>query len=152
MISFDVPFEEKGIVISGVSSRLAARYMPKGCYWDSNKAIGFIIKNNSISILYALGVLNCSLYNYLAKGIINNTYSIQISGIHALPFILPDDDTKQKVEKVVKKIINNKQENLNYDYKKDQKRIDDIVFNFYSNLFNFSENFKKKLEKNYSIY
>lgn len=148
----NVPFESEGIVISGVSSRLAARYMPKGCYWDSNKAIGFIIKNNSISILYALGVLNCSLYNYLAKGIINNTYSIQISGIHALPFILPDDDTKQKVEKVVKKIINNKQENLNYDYKKDQKRIDDIVFNFYSNLFNFSENFKKKLEKNYSIY
>ena len=148
----NVPFESEGIVISGVSSRLAARYMPKGCYWDSNKAIGFTINNNSISIPYALGVLNSSLYNYLAKGIINNTYSIQLSGIHALPFILPDNDTKQKVEEIVKNIINNKQQNLNYDYKNDQKRIDDIVFNFYSNMFNFCENLKKKLEKKYSIY
>ena len=42
----NVPFEEEGIIISGVSSRLAARYMPWGCYWDSNKAIGFIKKKN----------------------------------------------------------------------------------------------------------
>ncbi|UCC21362.1 MAG: N-6 DNA methylase [Promethearchaeota archaeon] len=39
----NVPFEKEGIIISGVSSRLAARYMPGGCYWDSNKSIGFII-------------------------------------------------------------------------------------------------------------
>ncbi|GAH74294.1 unnamed protein product, partial [marine sediment metagenome] len=79
-----VPFEEEGIVISGVSSRLAARYMPKGCYWDSNKAMGFIIKDNSISIEYFLGLLNSSLYNYLSKGVLNNTSSIQLTGIHAL--------------------------------------------------------------------
>ncbi|MFX0008438.1 MAG: class I SAM-dependent DNA methyltransferase, partial [Candidatus Hermodarchaeota archaeon] len=46
----NVPFEKEGLIISGVSSRLAARYMPTGCYWDSNKAIGFIIKDQSISI------------------------------------------------------------------------------------------------------
>ena len=69
----NVPFEQEGIVISGVSSILAARYMPRGCYWDSNKAIGFIIKKKSVSIPYVLGLLNSSLYNYLAKGIINNT-------------------------------------------------------------------------------
>jgi hypothetical protein len=148
----NVPFESEGIVISGVSSRLAARYMPKGCYWDSNKAIGFIIKNNSISIHYALGVLNSSLYNYLAKGIINNTYSIQISGIHALPFILPDNDTKETVEKIVKNIIDNKEQNLNYDYRNDQKKIDDIVYDLYAGLFNFPQSIKKKLLKNYSIF
>ncbi len=148
----NVPFEEEGIVISGVSSNLAARYMPKGCYWDSNKAIGFILKNNSISIHYALGVINSSLYNYLAKGIINNTSSIQISGIHALPFILPDNDTKEKVERIVKNIIDNKKQSLNYDYKNDQKKIDDIVYDLYAKLFNFPQNLKKKLEKEYSIY
>ncbi|TFG15648.1 MAG: hypothetical protein EU535_01610 [Promethearchaeota archaeon] len=148
----NVPFESEGIVISGVSSRLAARYMPKGCYWDSNKAIGCIIRNNSISIYYALGVLNSSLYNYLAKGIINNTYSIQISGIHALPFILPDNDIKVKVERIVKNIIENKKQNLNYDYKNDQMKIDDIVYDFYAKLFNFPQSLKKKLQKQYSIY
>ncbi|MFO7796452.1 MAG: N-6 DNA methylase, partial [Promethearchaeia archaeon] len=85
----NAPFEEEGIVISGVSSRLAARYMPPGCYWDSNKAMGFIIKDKHFSIEYILGLLNSSLYNYLAKGIINNTNSIQLTGIHSLPIILP---------------------------------------------------------------
>ncbi|MEJ2277822.1 MAG: TaqI-like C-terminal specificity domain-containing protein, partial [Candidatus Lokiarchaeota archaeon] len=93
----NVPFEEEGIVISGISSRMAARYMPPGCYWDSNKAIGFILKNSSPSIEFFLGLLNSSLYNYLAKGIINNTSSIQISGIHALPIIIPKSDIVLKI-------------------------------------------------------
>ena len=148
----NVPFEREGIVISGVSSRLAARYMPKGCYWDSNKAIGFIIEKNSFSIEYALGLLNCSLYNYLMNGIINNTNSIQLTGIHALPFILPDNETKEKVESIVKKIIENKKEDINYDYKNDQKVIDDLIFDFYAKKVNFSQQFKEKLDNEYSIY
>ena len=148
----NVPFEQEGIVISGVSSRLAARYMPKGCYWDSNKAIGFCIKEDFISIEYILGVLNSSLYNYLMKGIINNTNSIQITGIHALPFILPDKEIKEKVERLVKRIIENKEKNFYYDYKDEQKRIDDIIFVFYSTRFNLPMKFKKKLDENFSIY
>ena len=148
----NVPFEQEGIVISGVSSRLAARYMPKGCYWDSNKAIGFHIKEDIISIEYALGVLNSSLYNYLMKGIINNTNSIQITGIHALPFILPDKEVKEKVERLVKRIIKNKEKNFYNNYMYDQKRIDDIIFAFYSNRFNLPMKLKKKLDENFSIY
>lgn len=148
----NVPFEEEGIVISGISSRLAARYMPKGCYWDSNKAIGFKIKNNSISIEYALALLNSSLYNYLAKGILNNTNSIQITGIHALPFIIPDNEAKTKIEHLVRKIIENKKINLSYDYIKEQKQIDDIIFNFYAKIFFLSKDLKKKLDEKYSIY
>lgn len=148
----NVPFEEEGIVISGISSNLAARYMPKGCYWDSNKAIGFIIKDRAISILYMLGLLNSSLYNYLAKGIINNTNSIQITGIHALPFILPNIKTKSKIEGIVKQIIIGKEKNQNYDYRDAQKEIDDLVYSLYSNKFNFPSNLKKELDETYSIY
>ncbi|MHA1489037.1 MAG: Eco57I restriction-modification methylase domain-containing protein [Promethearchaeota archaeon] len=148
----NVPFEEEGIVISGVSSRLAVRYMPEGCYWDSNKAIGFIIRDSKISIEYALGLLNSSLYNYLAKGIINNTNSIQISGIHALPFILPDNETKEKVEQIVQKIMENKKKNLNFDYKNDQKIIDEVILEFYSKKFNFPRHLKEKLDSKFSVY
>ncbi|MFW9895009.1 MAG: Eco57I restriction-modification methylase domain-containing protein [Candidatus Thorarchaeota archaeon] len=148
----NIPFEEEGIVISGVSSRLAARYMPRGCYWDSNKAIGFIPKKKTISIPYILGVLNSSLYNYLAKGIINNTSSIQISGIHALPFVLPDNETKEKIEKIVNKIINCKVKDQNYNYVFEQKEIDNIIFNFYRNKYKFSMNLKKKLDDSFAIY
>lgn len=147
----NVPFEEEGIVISGVSSRLAARYMPKGCYWDSNKAIGFIIDDKTISIEYALGLLNSSLYNYLAKGIINNTSSIQITGIHALPFISPSRELKEQVELLVKRIISNKKRDLNYDYTPEQKTIDTIIFDFYAEKFHFREKLKKKLDESFSL-
>lgn len=148
----NVPFEQEGIVISGISSRLAARYMPRGCYWDSNKAIGFIIKNKLISIEYMLGLLNSSLYNYLAKGIINNTSSIQISGIHAIPFIEPEKEIKKKVENLVDNIIKSKEKNLEYDYTKEQKAIDNTIFEFYTNEFNLPNNLKKELDYKYSIY
>jgi hypothetical protein len=148
----NVPFEHEGIVISGVSSRLAARYMPKGCYWDSNKAIGFLIKKDLVSINYMLGLLNSSLYNYLAKGIINNTSSIQITGIHAIPFIEPDKEIKEKVENCVNVIIKNKEKDLEYDYVKEQKVIDDIIFEFYAKIYNLPIKLKKELDKKYSFY
>ena len=148
----NVPFESEGIIISGVSSKLAARYMAKGCYWDSNKAIGFIIKNKFLSIEYVLGLLNSSLYNYLAKGIINNTNSIQISGIHALPFILPDNNIKTKIENLVKQIINMKKKDLSYNYEQEQRIIDNLVFDFYSSKFHFSHNLSRVLENEYSLY
>jgi tRNA1(Val) A37 N6-methylase TrmN6 len=148
----NVPFEEEGIVISGVSSRLAARYMPEGCFWDSNKAIGFLIKNDSISINYLLGLLNSSLYNYLAKGIINNTNSLQLTGIHALPFVIPDNIAKRKVEELVDSIIFNKKEKVNYDYIAEQKEIDNVIFNFYSEKFHFTKKLKVKLDDSFSAY
>jgi len=147
-----VPFREEGIVISGVSSRLAARYMPKGCYWDSNKAMGFIVQDSSISIEYFLGLLNSSLYNYLSKGILNNTNSIQLTGIHSLPFIKPDNGTHEDISLLVKKIIENKKKMLSYDYTEEQKAIDNIIFEFYTNRFNLSQNLKKNLDENYAIY
>lgn len=147
-----VPFLEEGVVISGVSSRLAVRYMPKGCYWDSNKAIGFIIKENSVSIEYVLGVLNSSLYNYLAKGIINNTNSIQITGIHALPFLVPSPNVRSRIETLVRTIIREKKKNPEYNYILEQKDIDNQVFELYSNQFSFTSELKEKLDKYYSIY
>ena len=147
-----VPFGEEGIVISGVSSRLAARYMPEGCYWDSNKAMGFIVKDSSISIEYFLGLLNSSLYNYLSKGILNNTNSIQLTGIHSLPFIKPDKGTQNAVSLLVKKIIENKKKMLSYDYSEEQKSIDSIIFEFYTKRFNLSQNLRKNLNENYAIY
>ncbi len=147
-----VPFGEEGIVISGVSSRLAARYMPEGCYWDSNKAMGFIIVDPSISIEYFLGLLNSSLYNYLSKGIINNTNSIQLTGIHSLPFIKPDKRTHDKICLLVKNVIENKKEDLSYDYTMEQKSIDNIIFELYSKSFNLSQKLKTQLDSNYAIY
>jgi len=137
----DAPFGHEGIVISGISSRLAARYMPEGCYWDSNKAIGFILVNKHISIEYMLGLLNSSLYNYLAKKVLNRTNSLQLSDIHALPYIAPDEDIKSRVEKLVATILKEKKKNLNYDYTREQKQIDDIIFTMHQQRFNLKRKY-----------
>ena len=148
----NAPFEEEGIVISGVSTHLAARYMPPGCYWDSNKAMGFIIKDPAFSIHYVLGLLNSSLYNYLAKGVINNTNSIQLTAINSLPLIEPNKEVKESIEKLVKKIIEEKSQNIVYDYSEEQKEIDKIIFNFHSREFKLPIVLKKKLDRKFSIY
>jgi hypothetical protein len=148
----NVPFEKEGIVISGVSSRLAARHMPEGCYWDSNKAMGFIPKKKSISIEFTLGMLNSSLFNYFAKGIINNTNSIQLTGIHALPFVEPESKFINEIETEVQNIMKNMRINQDYDYIKEQKKIDNLVFNYFVKEHNFPVKLKKKLDSNFSIY
>ncbi|MFX1239068.1 MAG: Eco57I restriction-modification methylase domain-containing protein, partial [Promethearchaeota archaeon] len=142
----NVPFEEEGIVISGVSSILAARYMPKGCYWDSNKAIGFIVKNPTLSIEYFLGLLNSSLYNYLAKGILNNTSSIQLTTIHALPLVFPEEKMKEEVERLVRQILNGLKRDIHYNYTEERKKIDDLIYNFHAVRFDFSDGVQQKLE------
>ncbi|MFW9939117.1 MAG: hypothetical protein ACFFD5_15835, partial [Candidatus Thorarchaeota archaeon] len=105
-----------------------------------------------LSINYVLGLLNSSFYNYLAKGIINNTNSIQITGIHELPIILPDLIIKREVETLVNRIILNLKKDINYNFSDEQKQIDQIVYNFYDKQFNFPKELKQKLNETYSIY
>ncbi len=133
---YDVPkkgglFLREGIVISGVSRRLTARYMPGGCFWDSNKAIGFVAKTPDISIWYLLGLLNSRLYNFLAKGILNTTNCLQIDDIRRLPFKYPSQGKKSAVEISVKQIVDNLKKNPGYDYSEEQVRIDGAIFELY---------------------
>jgi len=133
---YDIPkkgelFLEEGVVISGVSRRLAARYMPEGCFWDSNKAIGFVNTTPDISIWYLLGLLNSRLYNFLAKGVLNTTNCLQIDDIRRLPFKYPPQEKKSTIESLVKDIIDHLKENPHYDYSQEQARIDGVIFELY---------------------
>ena len=133
---YDIPkkgdmFLQEGIIISGVSRRLAARYMPPGCLWDSNKAIGFVAKDSDISLWYLLGLLNSRLYNFLAKGILNTTNSLQIGDIRRLPFKYPARQKKSMVERMVKRIVKKLKKNPGYDYSQQQEQIDEVVFELY---------------------
>lgn len=138
-------FGKEGIVISGISKTLSARYMPKGCFWDTNKAIGFIPKKKEVSIYYLLGILNSKLYNYLIKGIINTTNCVQIDDIRRLPFFYPDKKAKLKIEEVVSSIISNLKKNPDSDYTEEQQQIDEIIFELYET----PENLKEYIAKNF---
>ena len=133
---YDIPsggdlFLREGIIISGVSRRLAARYMPPGCLWDSNKAIGFVAKDSDISLWYLLGLFNSRLYNFLAKGILNTTNSLQIGDIRRLSFKYPSRQQKSAVERMVKRIVKKLKKNPGYDYSQEQEQIDEVIFELY---------------------
>jgi hypothetical protein len=133
---YDIPkkgdmFLQEGIIISGVSRRLAARYMPPGCLWDSNKAIGFVARGKGVSLWYLLGLLNSRLYNFLAKGILNTTNCLQIGDIRRLPFKYPARRKKSAVERMVKRIVKRLKKNPCYDYSQEQARIDRVIFELY---------------------
>ena len=105
----------------------------------------------SISINFLLGLLNSSLYNYFAKGIINNTNSIQLTGIHALPYIQPDQSFQSEIEFQVEKILERKLIDSDYDYSEEQQVIDNLVFNFFARNFDLTSESRKKIKKYYSI-
>ncbi len=133
---YDIPsrgnlFLREGIIISGVSQRLAARHMPPGCLWDSNKAIGFVAKDFEVSLWYLLGLFNSRLYNFLAKGILNTTNSLQIGDIRRLPFKYPSRQQKSTIESLVKGIIDSLKKNPGYDYSQQQAQIDEVIFELY---------------------
>lgn len=133
---YDIPkkgdlFLQEGIIISGVSRRLAARYMPPGCLWDSNKAIGFVARGKEVSLWYLLGLLNSRLYNFLIKGVLNTTNCLQIGDIRRLPFKYPSRQQKSTIESLVKGIIDSLKKNPDHDYSQEQAQIDEVIFKLY---------------------
>ncbi len=125
-------FGKEGIAISGISIRLSARYMPKGCLWDTNKTMGFVVKDPNISINYLIGLLNTDLYTRLAN-VVNNTSSIQIKDIRNLPFVYPDKETHDYVSNKTKEIIDKRKENINYDFSEMKSQIEEKINLLYFN-------------------
>jgi adenine-specific DNA-methyltransferase len=121
-------FGKKGVAISGISSRLSARIMDAGCYWDTNKVMGFVNRTRYTDAT-VVGLLNSRLYNYIAKGILNTTSSIQIEDIRRIPLIDLSDDTAGKIDRLVKKIVLMLRSNSDADITPLRKEIDQLVTN-----------------------
>lgn len=76
-----------GIVLSGVSSQLAARMMTPGALWESNKAFGlFPKKPRTYSVYFFIAVLNSGTYSRIA-GLLNHTVSLQVRDLKRLPML-----------------------------------------------------------------
>ncbi len=76
-------FGEPGVAVSGVASRLSARLMDAGSLWDSNKALG-VVAHRAEDRLLILGLLCSDLYAFIAKALLNDSPSIQLSDLLSL--------------------------------------------------------------------
>ncbi|MFQ6056771.1 MAG: Eco57I restriction-modification methylase domain-containing protein, partial [Methanosarcinales archaeon] len=128
-------FEEEGMIFSGISSRLSIRYKEKGVPWNTNKAIGYVLKKNSrFDLYYLIGLFNSNLYNYLAKGVLNTTSSLQVRDINNLPlkpYCEIDRDKMKNISEITKKIINNLKKDLTYNFTEYLKEINNLVYEIY---------------------
>lgn len=117
----------KGFIISGICSTLSSRISTPGALWESNKAMCFFPKNPiQYPPEFFVGILNSKIYNKIIK-IFNNTNSIQIRDIKKLPFFPFSQTDVKQIVKITRGIIEQKQQDLNYDYYSEQKEIDQIV-------------------------
>lgn len=94
-----------GFVVSGVSSRLSARVMTPGALWDSNKIFGFFPKDPvAWPPEFFVALLNSLWYHQLARAL-NNTVSLQIRDLRALPLLPFTPEEKSSLIELGRKAI-----------------------------------------------
>ena len=122
-------FGQSGVAISGVSARLSARLLEPGCYWDTNKVMGFR-NETGLSDAVMVGLLNSRLYNYLAKAVLNTTASIQIDDLRRLPLIPLSPAQIEQIHRTVGEIITHLRTGKPSDRAQARARasIDEIVY------------------------
>lgn len=130
--NFNFNDNRQGFLISGVCSTLSARLATKGALWESNKAMCFFPKDPiKYQPEFFVGILNSDLYNKIIK-ILNHTNSLQIRDIKKLPLFDFRKEDIREITKIVKNIIEQKGDNLNYDFSSGQKKINQIVNSYIS--------------------
>lgn len=130
--NFNLNDNRQGFLISGICSTLSARLATKGALWESNKAMCFFPKDPiKYPPEFFVGILNSDLYNKIIK-ILNHTNSIQIRDIKKLPFFNFKKEDVKEITQIVKNIIKQKKDNLDYDFSLEQKRINQIVNSYIS--------------------
>ncbi|MDD3607313.1 MAG: N-6 DNA methylase [Candidatus Moranbacteria bacterium] len=130
--NFNLNDDRQGFLISGVCSTLSARLATKGALWESNKAMCFFPKDPiKYPPEFFVGILNSDLYNKIIR-ILNHTNSIQIRDIKKLPFFDFKKEDIREITKIAKSIIEQKRDNLDYDFSSEQKKINQIVNSYIS--------------------
>jgi len=130
--NFNLNNEKQGFLISGICSTLSARLATRGALWESNKAMCFFPKDPAkYPPEFFIGILNSDLYNKIIK-ILNHTNSIQIRDIKKLPFLNFSKEHIQEITKIVKNVIKQKKNSLDYDFSLKQKKINQIVNSYIS--------------------
>jgi len=129
--NYNLNDKRQGFIISGVCSSLSSRLATVGALWESNKAMCFFPNEpDKFPPEFFVGLLNSDIYNKILKKL-NHANSIQIRDIKKLPFFdFSTQDVKIITDKV-KQIVKQKERNLDYNYFKEQKVINNTVKKYF---------------------
>lgn len=144
----DIFISSEKLFFRRVGDRLIAVYDDKKFYALNTLVVMNKKPENDTNILYFLGIFNSKLLNYYYKSFLKSTKKvfseIQARQVENLPVKIPDNDTKEKIISLVKKILllSNQLNEINDD-KKDKKgmmekdiirtdnEIDELVYKTY---------------------
>ena len=144
----DIFISSEKLFFRRVGDRLIGTYDDKKFYALNTLVVMNKKPENDTNILYFLGIFNSKLLNYYYKAFLKSTKKvfseIQARQVENLPVKIPDNDTKEKVTSLVKKmLLLSKQLNEINDDEKDKKgmieediiridnEIDELVYNTY---------------------
>lgn len=120
-------FGKPGLCVSGVSRRLSARLMPAGCYWDTNKVIGFVPRDPR-DAPFLLGLLNSDLFTYIAKRLLNESSSMQINDLWKLPVPRLSEDAASSIARVAAECVERCRRDLRAGLAAPRRELDGLVF------------------------
>jgi hypothetical protein len=84
---------------------------------------------------YLVGVMNSKINNFIYKNLTQESDRAfaQVKPINVRKLVIPnlDDYKMSQISSIVKNIIENINSGNNYDYKNDESKIDDILFEYY---------------------
>ncbi len=100
-----------------------------------NKGSCLFIKNAFADIFsneYMLGILCSKLIKYIQKNFVKNTVDSTTDDIKENPIPICDKSLKNKIEILVKKIMNNQKINLEYNYQENEQiEVDRIIYEIF---------------------
>ncbi len=121
-------FFKEGITCASVGVGFSASYMPAGNLFGVNA--NFFAKDR-VELYYALGLLNSKVVRYMLKAVLNRTNNISSKYIKKLPYLEPSQREKETIAKDVEDLVSKIKTNTNYDFLKEQKKLDMTFFDIY---------------------
>ena len=120
----------KGICMSLINSnRQQARIMEEVIFDQSDN--GYFPKDEKY-IYFFLGLFNSRLFNYMLKKVINPTANATVNYVKKIPVLMPNQEQLNKINYLVKGIIDIKKENEPTNIDDEEAKVDVFFYELYT--------------------
>ncbi len=128
-------FEQDKIILRQTSDHIRATFDVNQFYVIDSILVFEKRDDCPLDYYYLVGVMNSKINNFIYKNLTQESDRAfaQVKPINVRKLVIPnlDDYKMSQISSIVKNIIENINSGNNYDYKNDESKIDDILFEYY---------------------
>ena len=130
----------KGILYSAGGDRFEARLMDDNTIFYVGESAIFL-KNQDISELYILGLLNSKFTDYVLR-LLNPTKNFQVGDVSRIPFVSPKPEAYKNVCRLTENIIAKKRVILSFNYLSEYFELSELDYGFNKGAINVRDAFE----------